>query len=340
MLREMCGWKLVMKTVPIGLHYIVYNYAMAALFSLIKQSAKSAIRLYYQVRHTPLVWRALNHKAIRLHKTLLPVLDATSARIVSNLAKNGIAVVPIEELFPNQNKFQELSVYAQKLEHRASVKTNKEFLQFYLDDEPVLDLGSPLVKLALEEKMLAIVNSYMGMYSKFYYLTLNKTLPQGGEAKAVQSMRWHRDPEDRKMVKVFMYLGDVDEAAGPFVYVQGSHTEGTWGSIFPPEPPRGSLPPPDEIKKIIPETDIRTCTGKAGTIIFCDTRGIHRGGHALSKERVMLTLGYCSPASLWPLRYRYPAEFGKDTLDNLPLSPAARYALDNFSIVGKKLYKY
>ena len=312
---------------------------MTSLFSIVKKPAKTAIRLYYRARNWLPMWLFINKKAVDLYKKNKPTLNEIEKRIVADLKTYGIAIATIDELFPGQNMLLNFQSYAKSLEANASVKTNKEFLKFYLDDIPELDLENPFIKLALQNPILNAVNTYMGMLTKFYYLTLNKTMPQGGEAKAIQSMRWHRDPEDKKMVKVFMYLNDVDEESGPFVYIPETHFEGRLGYLFPPQPPRGSLPPPEEIAKIIPESKIKNCVGKAGTIIFCDTRGIHRGGNAISKERIMLTLGYCSPASSWPLRYKYPPNF-KEKLKSLNFSSTQKFALDNFDRIGSKVYKY
>ncbi len=310
------------------------------LFSLIKKTAKSTIRRYYQTRNTRPVWLLLNTKARDLYRRRAPTLHLAAQKAASDLKRTGIAITHLNELFPGENLLEKYQSYARELENDAAVKTNKEFLEFFFDETPTLDLENPFVKLGLDDKILGVVNSYMDMFSKFYYLTLNKTMPRGPGAKDVQSMRWHRDPEDTKMVKIFLYLNDVDDNAGPFTYIPQSHYEGKWGHLFPPEPPRGSLPPPEEVKKIIPESAVKSCTGKAGTIIFCDTRGIHRGGNAVFKERIMLTLCYASRASSWPLRYRYPEGFTKKTLAQLPLSPAAKYALDNFYRIGRKVYKY
>ena len=52
---------------------------------------------------------------------------------------------------------------------------------------------------------------------------------------------------------------------------------------------------------VIPPEAIKTFTGKAGTMIFCDTSGLHQGGYATGKERIMSTFGYYSHASLWPV---------------------------------------
>jgi len=111
-----------------------------------------------------------------------------------------------------------------------------------------------------------------------------------------QSQGWHRDPGDKKICKIFLYVNDVDETAGPFMYVRGSQYGGVYRRFFPQRLPRGYYPPEGAVEKIIPSTEIQTLTGKAGTIIFADTTGIHRGGYATKKERIMFTAAYSSGA--------------------------------------------
>jgi hypothetical protein len=68
---------------------------------------------------------------------------------------------------------------------------------------------------------------------------------------------------------------------------------------------------------------VRTFTGAAGTLLFCNTSGFHRGGFATEKARVLATCTYCSPASLAALterNYRYTGSL--DALD-----AATRFAL-------------
>ena len=67
--------------------------------------------------------------------------------------------------------------------------------------------------------------------------------------------------------------------------------------------------------------------GKAGTMIFCDTAGIHRGGYATKNERIMFTAGYRTPASPWPVRYKL-TDVAKKEIAELRLSEPVRYALD------------
>ena len=136
---------------------------------------------------------------------------------------------------------------------------------------------------------------------------LTRITPPGTEA--AHSQRWHRDPEDKKILKMFVYLSDVDEGAGPLNYVSKSNHGGKWRKVFPQNPPAGSYPPQGAVDKIIPREDIKIGLGKSGTIVFGDTSGLHKGGYATEKERLQLWVGYVSFASFSKPKFIYPENF-------------------------------
>jgi hypothetical protein len=136
----------------------------------------------------------------------------------------------------------------------------------------------------------------------------------------IASQNWHRDGEDRQVLKIFIYLNDVDEETGPFMYVKESIKGLKYGKLFPQRPPEGSYPNESVDKAVSPE-DIKLCLGKAGTVIFCDTTGLHRGGYAFSKERTMFTASYQASSSVALLpRCRVSADFRPD-------DPVVRFAV-------------
>jgi len=127
-------------------------------------------------------------------------------------------------------------------------------------------------------------------------------------------------------VKVFLYLRDVDAATGPFEYVPGSQPGGRYTGIHPWAPMGVGRISEEELGKHVPAEQVKTFTAPKGTMIFCNTSGLHRGGFAEAKPRVLAAVTYCSPASLASLtRRNYTLSPGSDTR---PLDPAVRYALN------------
>lgn len=294
----------------------------------------------------PFWYYGLNRKARALHNRHHYELGAVERRVIADLKRDGAAAVHLDELFPGRDLLSALRRYTADARAQAETKTKKAFLKQLWDVAPTLDPANPFVRLALEPKVIDIVNNYLGMYSIFYYLTLNITEPVAPEAAPVSSQRWHRDPEDKRMCKVFLYVNDVDEGSGPFTYARGSHYGGRYGHIFPQHPPKGTYPNAEAVKRAIPKDEVAPFMGRAGTLVFADTAGLHRGGYATEKERIMFTAGFCSASSVWPFRFVYPAGFDR-LVAALP-HPAVRYALQRprprlASLLFEKLrkvYKY
>lgn len=286
-----------------------------------------AIHIYFPMRSWWPVWfYVLNAKNRRLYETHRPQLDEVQQRIVNDLLRDGIAVAHLDELFPGKNLLEQFRREVENLKANAAAKTRKEFLRQLWDDPMIAESHDPFVKFSLEQKVLDIVNRYMGMCTYLYYLTLNITMPVPPGSEAVQSQRWHRDPEDKKLCKIFVYMNDVDEGAGPFMYARGTEVGGKFGNLFPQRPPRGIYPPAEAVERLIPREQMLTATGRAGTVVFADTAGIHRGGYATKSERIMFTGGYCSSAPPWPLRFKFASSIMAKTRDNA-FPPVSRHAL-------------
>lgn len=219
-----------------------------------------------------------------------------------------------------------LEVLRSDMEARGQIEgaqvRKKGFLHPYWDEKSQFDLSNPFFALSLRPEVLSIVNSYDHMWRRCNYLHLTETVPVGDSAPT-HSQRWHRDPEEKRMVKVFIYLNDIDEEAGPFTYIKRSQFKSPkYGSLFPQKLPEGVYPAEDKVISAVDQKDIVVATGKAGSVIFCDTAGLHRGGYAKSKSRYMFTAFY--PSTHWS----QPTLFTiADSVRTAPLSAEARYAL-------------
>jgi ectoine hydroxylase-related dioxygenase (phytanoyl-CoA dioxygenase family) len=163
------------------------------------------------------------------------------------------------------------------------------------------------------------------MWSKLEYVDFWYSVPVGADSGRIQSQRWHRDFDDRHLLKAFLYLVDVDAETGPFEFVAGSARGRTAADFYPWYPGSPAYPPDREFDAAVDAADIKTFTAPAGTLLLCNTSGFHRGGFATGKPRVLATATYCSPASLASLterNYRLPKGTEKS------FSAPQRYAAD------------
>ena len=147
-----------------------------------------------------------------------------------------------------------------------------------------------------------LANAYLEMWSKLEYVDVWYTPPAGADERR-SSQRWHRDFNDRHLLKAFVYLVDVDEETGPFEYVPRSAPGGELEALWPWRPLGDNYPPEDELAEQIDDRAV-TFTAPKGTIIFCNTSGFHRGGFATRQAACARDLTWDSPASLKALSER------------------------------------
>ncbi len=228
-----------------------------------------------------------------------PLTDVQK-RVLTDLEKDGLAFVHIDELITAEKLFPMLQSFVDKEFVNATSGRAKKFLTYLWGNSPIFSLENPIVKLALRSEIVQVADAYIGLHSRFAFFSVNRTVvAENSDAKG--SQRWHRDPSlgDERMVKVFLYLNDVtDIGTGPFMFVKGSNRTGRWGRMWRPSQPNGIYPPDGAVEVSEMKADITPCFGRAGTLVFCDTTGLHKGGYSTTKERVMATLYYVSPGSL------------------------------------------
>lgn len=250
-----------------------------------------------------------------------PGLNDTQQRILEQLREDGYALLSFTELFPDPHVWSTLDARAgefiaetgELLAREAATGTiapelsrrpGKEFVVRRYPYGTPLGLDDPWLSLAASRRMLDIANAYHGFWSKLEYVDLWYTPPVPADTPRRVSQNWHRDYNDRHLLKAFIYLVDVDEETGPFEFIPRSQPGGTYGELWPWRPAGDAYPPLDDYLERDAELPVRTFTGPKGTMLFCNTAGLHRGGFATGKARVLATFTYDSPAALKALTVR------------------------------------
>ena len=256
-----------------------------------------------------------------------PELDDAQQSVLAALESDGYALTSFADFVGDDEAWQDVEAQSERFaaDTEAALAGDREALRVRAGKEFVVRLHSYGVDLGLEDpwfrvcasrRMLDLANSYLGLWSKLEYVDVWYSVPQPEEAARVASQRWHRDFNDKHLLKAFLYLVDVDEGNGPFQYVSGSAPGGTHADAWPWRPLGENYPPENELEQEIPSEAFHTFTGAKGTLLFCNTAGFHRGGFATDKARVLATVTYSSPASLASLTERsYRFESSSDGLD-------------------------
>jgi hypothetical protein len=262
-------------------------------------------------RNSELIWRCLfNFAPTMAYRLNRNKLVEEERRVLESLNRDGVAITSASALFGSNSSYEELTTSVVKTQHELAAKIEaarleshsngalgtKSFIHPLLGERPTLDPQSVYARFALQNSVLKIANAYLGMCARLRYYNVWHTFVSGGEPR--QSQLWHKDREDHYIVKVFVYLSDVDEGAGPFTYAPGTHGKGSvrkTPSYFLEGVVRRTGD--REMAEVVPGDRWIKCVGSRGTIVFADTRGYHKGGLALEKDRVMYTCMFTSPAS-------------------------------------------
>jgi len=289
-------------------------------------------RSYYRLRWAPPIRQRLNRKAICALRENPPSLDAEQSRCVRELSSDGICATTLASLTGDADLFARVRGESERL--LASPENTRQIANRRADRTPkwyvIRGLGygfgatlpAAVAEVCLHPRILAVASTYLGACCRLCYANVWYNIPTAPDEPSIDSELWHRDHEDRNIVKVYVYLEDVDEQMGPLSYLRGTQPGGAYGDVYPVTSPAGSYPRAERLNERVPATTAISCPGSAGTVILCDTAGFHRGGRSTTRPRILLTATYVSDSGIDRRRY----ELEPSAASN-PLDLAARFAL-------------
>jgi hypothetical protein len=148
-------------------------------------------------------------------------------------------------------------------------------------------LAAPhLLELANRPDILGIVEAYLGCVPTLYSVNFFWSFPDRAE-RFVSTQNYHRDFDDFRFCTLFLFLTDISPENGAHYYIRGTHrrdvVENAWRERYPEPKPY----PVDKLFERITYYDkdieplfgkaIETVAGPAGSAVFEDTYGLHKG---------------------------------------------------------------
>jgi hypothetical protein len=169
--------------------------------------------------------------------------------------------------------------------------------------EDILSCG-PLLRLANAPLILDAVSQVLGARPTIATFQAWWTLGENNAAGSHvhQDDVYHRDVDDWRFIKLFVYLTDTNERSGAHNFVLKSHSSRHLTR-------RGAIPD-EEVHNTFPAADIVTIISDAGTVFLENTWGIHRPLLATEGRRLIFSVLY----SLCP----WVPGRSKEPLMNLP----------------------
>jgi hypothetical protein len=236
------------------------------------------------------------YELLEQHTPSLPQLNAKEDIIFARLWQEGTYITSVDkfDIGGTDLMFEVATNIANKLR----LDTQQNSFNY-----PAINLTkSHLVKYpeiflwGLEEKLLNLVENYIGLPIIYQGLSLRQDIADG---ESVGVRKWHLDWEDRRVIKIIIYLNDVDTNCGPYEYIPKKLTTTAMSNLKYYDLGFFS---DREMEAAIPKSNWQTCTGKAGTIIISDTCNIfHHLKPPITTDRFSLTFCYTSerPQVIW-----------------------------------------
>lgn len=209
-----------------------------------------------------------------------PACSAT----LRSLETEGIAILPqhqTEEVKAMNRFLSDKPVLLSSGErvHRERVPPGCVMADYQL--ETVLNCPHVLA-LANSDFLIRTATQYLGCRPTISTLRIWWSFPGSWPEASAQS--FHRDRDDWRCLKLFVYLTDVDEASGPHHFVRGSHR--TQPELF------WRTYEAETLEKAFGRHAMCVVTGAAGTAFLEDTIGLHAGPTPIRQPRLVLQVGY------------------------------------------------
>ena len=192
----------------------------------------------------------------------------------------------------------EMMARAEDLKRRQLTKT-KDAVWIRLSDEDraaqKLTPDHPLVAFALQQRLLAIASAYLNEPALLNYVVLTLSTPMQGGPQV--SQLWHQDCDDVRMLKVFVYLTDVEnDDDGPFTFVDASISKMVPNQFF-----KRHLPDSKVGLKVL--ASVKKMIRKKGSVFVVDTSRCYHMGSRVGEghHRLMYTALYTAAPCLHPI---------------------------------------
>ena len=235
-------------------------------------------------------------------------MNQDQSRIVAELNENGFAQSHVKDLFDPQT----LEYFNKGIEYYNGFMSNphiQERANRIAQGNPIQDRGKwfeitayeylnrglslrdgGFVNMYLSPNITDIAEAYHGVTPRLRNV-LTWIHPQNPTQSERASQVWHRDQEDYKILKVFIAYSDIGPDNGPTQFVKKTQYEGKYGDITNNMNGKST----STFKYDIPQEEIVSCEGPAGSIFFVNVNGLHKGGLIKKGVRCLTHGNYLNP---------------------------------------------
>ena len=228
---------------------------------------------------------------------VLGTLDRNEIKsIVDTVKRDGYFVAPVrlpeaqcDQLLDFALKSKYNWVDGWKDEPEYFDRSTPKAIKYQMSQETLI--SNPVVQdLMADRSFLSVAQTYLSCAPTLDLIGMWWTTDFSQAPDRDSATMYHFDMTRIRWLNVFIYLTDVRTESGPHTFVRGSHRPGgiPWRFLS-----RGYERISDEeVIDHYGQDNIVEFLGPRGTILFEDTRGLHKGKHVLSGDRLIFQISY------------------------------------------------
>lgn len=207
---------------------------------------------------------------------------------IENMNKNGFTVSDFK-LSPEKisNIFayiKDLKCHDPHKKHLGDIDPNNAPLESHTAHYKRSELvkNEDILAIANDEGILSIAQEFLGATPTIS--NINMWWSFGGRKQAEEAQLYHRDVDDWKFCKFFIYLTDVSSENGPHIYVKGTSASPKLRKIRRYQD--------HEIEETFGKENVMTFVEPKGSTFMVDTYGFHKGLLPKAGRRLLLQVQY------------------------------------------------
>jgi hypothetical protein len=245
-------------------------------------------KLLHKINTIPLIryqGELAYQEAVKKHIINLPHLSKSDLELVARMKEEGVVITSLEELaIPSTYQLLDAIKNIMPKLQKNVPSHEKEFV-FHASSQQIMEYPE-IFLWGLEQRLLNIVENYFGFPVAYHGVYFRRDITNELEKG---SRLWHIDKDARRVMKIIIYLNDIDENQGPFQYISQSLTSHIADSL---KYVCGYILD-KTMQEVISSENYKSCLGSMGTVVFAATDSIfHRGKIPVTSDRFTLFFDY------------------------------------------------
>ena len=271
------------------------------IWTFFKKAINKIGKIIYYIPLAKWIVDLIYEKRVAQYRASLPKLNREDRVILEALQKTGTYTIAIEDL-----QLKSTEYFLEKTTDLVNfLKNIPSKDQFLIDLKSDKFANYPEIFLwGIEQRFLDIFEYHIGLPIYYQGYSMRRDIvTKTHDSKCIRN--WHRDGEDRTVIKIIIYLNDIGVDGGHYEYIPKDLSRKAAKRL---NYNLGYLND-EKMMDLIPKEYWDKCMGKLGTVIISETSSVfHRAKTPEKEDRFSISFCYTSnkPKFYWDSQRLFP----------------------------------